>query len=152
MNDKQKKSHNVAVNKWKAKNKDKVKQYNSNWMKKYPEKVRARSAKFRKEHPDKAKAAVKRWIERNKEYWYAKIKERAKNNQEEIKQTQIRFRENHPKYRSKGQIIRYHRLMQTLDDKYIRGLMSNKNNVPQAQWPQELIELKRLQIKLERKL
>ena len=135
---------------WQKANKDKLKAYqakrykankenilkrNAKWYKANKEKGRARSAKYRKENKDKKKAYDAQYRDANKE----KIVEQ-KANQYKANKAKLAAR--------KGKSIA------SLSDSYIRELLGRTATmyVGTKYIPQELIELKRVQLSIARKL
>ena len=108
------------------------------WTKNNPEKVAAAKNKYRKNNPEKVAAARKKWEknnpEKNARYRIANPEKRAA--------IRIKYRKNNPE-----KTANYGKLYtERLTDCYITSLLGIKNP------PQELMELKRVQILITREL
>lgn len=157
------------------KNRDKVNSRNKGYyhtttwrkegMKKYkennPEKIKESSDKWRKNNPEKIKERHQKWYKENKEESNLVTKEWRKNNREKVNGYSRDFRKKHKdkvlksvkKWGKKNpeKVRAYQRkcmvsVRKNLGDMYIRNLLGlSKSDVTQ-----ELIETKRLQVKIKR--
>jgi hypothetical protein len=128
------------------KNKDKVRKWRKNFRENNPEKVKKWHAEWRKKNRDKLREYYRNWEKNNPE----KSKKYYENNEEKIKLWKKKhYQEN------RSNILKCNRELQkshrdNLDDVYIKSRLRGDISIKSKDIPQELIELKRIQLKIYR--
>ena len=118
-----------------------TKEYNEEYRKKNKERMKENDSKYYKENKEKIKERHSKYYKENKE----KIKEYRKKNKERIKERHKKYREE-----NKERIKEYKRNSKLqLNDPLIKQYLGFNNS---QDVPQEVIEIKRLTIKLQRRL
>jgi len=148
-----------AANAWREANPEKVKAATKAWYEANPEKAKARSKAWREANPERVKAATKAWRKANPEKAKARSKAWRKANPEKAKAMSKAWREANPekaKAMSKAwreanperlKAIRK-AYVNRLTDAYVAGLLA----INRDQCPQELIELKRINVLITREI
>ena len=133
-----------AANAWREANPEKVKAATKAWYEANPEKAKARSKAWREANPERVKAATKAWRKANPEKAKARSKAWRKANPEKAKAMSKAWREANPE-RLKAIRKAY---VNRLTDAYVAGLLA----INRDQCPQELIELKRINVLITREI
>ena len=122
--------------KWHEANREKENERKRKWQKANPEKVRESVHKWQKANREKVNGYHRKYCEANPE----KVKDRRRNwqkaNSEHVKEYVRKWREDNPEEVTRKYILTYFR----------------RKGIPYNEIPEELIEYKRLQLKLYRKI
>ena len=115
--------------------------YLSRWRKENPDKARAQKKRYFAKYPEKKREAKKRQCANNLESWRASLKRRS----------DARRARNPEKYRTRGR-AQGQKQAAELADVYVKKLLVHATSLPFAVIPQELVEVKRLQLLLHREV
>jgi len=111
------------------------------WKKANPDKAKAQKKRYHAKHPEKQEEKKKRWRANNPEKWKAQLKRRR-----EAKKAR-----DPEKYEAERKAQKQ-RARERLTDGYIKSLMVNANSLRRKDIPQELVDAKRLQLMITRKI
>lgn len=129
---------------WGLKNRERKNAINAAYRVANPEKVKASNAKYRASHADKIKSSDSRYRSENKDAIRGAQYAWAAENKEKVAVMRKAWRAANPQ---KVQ-ARNNRVRDVITNSYISGLLK----LPVSVIPQELIELKRVQLEITRKL
>jgi len=117
----------------------------------YRQRKRDYATKYREENPAKVAKCLHRWYEENKETHRANVKSWAINNKERNSRNHRNWVIANPERVSKSQRKCKKRMINELEDTYIKGLLTKGNSPLRFKHiPQSLIEAKRLELKMKR--
>ena len=108
-----------------------------------------RSAKWKKENPEKARASTRKWQQNNPEKAKVSCSSWQRNNPEKARDAKAKWAAENPL--SKSSRAGRQRGIDELDDYYVKSTLG-KSKLRASNPPQELIELKRLQLQIIREI
>lgn len=111
------------------------------WKKANPDKAKAQKKRYHAKYPEKQEEKKKRWRANNPEKWKAQLKRRR----------EARKARDPEKYEAERKAQKQ-RERERLTDGYVRTLLVNANSLSRKDIPKELIDAKRFQLLITRKV
>ena len=115
---------------------------NAEWMRRWreqnPDLARRRKREWYAKHPN----SFKDWYKKNYASHVKTVMAWMKNNPEKVRQYRVKSR---PRIAERNRLY-----VETLAEPYVRAKLSRDTHIPQEDWPHDLVELKRAELKLKR--